>query len=216
MHPMSLLCAARFGARSPQGNSSSTGPWMRRLAILPAHANAHARSAAISASETSYAEKASSSYHSAPPSRVASSSRLNSSRACRAPRDSNSALVYRREAACTSMRSRAAPRSARARTFVPTTSSKARTGPCSVTFGGCQKASLRTSTSHSSLVAGDVTMNRADSGSALICCTLQPRSASPDASAAAISSIGVWLSVATSKSWLSRSTVRAPGRHSRQ
>ncbi len=80
-------------------------------------------------------DDSSSSYHSAPARRAWRSSRQNSSRAWRRPSRSRSAVVWRREAAWTSMRSRTAPRSASARTFVPMTSSRARTGPHSFLCG---------------------------------------------------------------------------------
>ncbi len=47
-----------------------------------------------------------------------------------------------------SIRSRTAPLSASARTFVPITSSSESTGPYSLDVGGCQRTSFRTSTSH--------------------------------------------------------------------
>ncbi len=97
----------------------------------------------------------------------------------RRPNSSSSAFVQRREVANTSIRSRGAPRSARARTLVPITSSSARTGPYGLWATGRQKISLRMSTSHSCPVAGSVTVKRADSGAVSSACTFQPRAVRP-------------------------------------
>lgn len=70
----------------------------------------------------------------------------------------------------------------------------------SVMAGRAQKASLRTSTSHASPLAGSVTMIRPDSGSVSICRTLQPRSVRPALTVRMISSMEAGFSVATSRS----------------
>ncbi len=115
--------------------------------------------------------------------------------------------LQRSAAACTSIRSLASPRSARARTLVPTTSSRDSTRPYSVCTGGRQRASLRMSTSHSSPLTRSVTIRRAESGSvSRVAATCHPRCSRPARTAVAMSSMRSGFSVATSRSWLSRST----------
>lgn len=101
---------------------------------------------------------------------------------------------------------RGAARSASARTLVPITSSRPRTGPYGVRSGGIHWFSLRTSISHCSPVSVLAAIRRADSGSMLMMLTCQPRSSRPCTRSSVMADMGAGFSVATSMSWLSRST----------
>lgn len=72
--------------------------------------------------------------------------------------------------------------------------------------GRTPDASLRTSTSHSSPDCGSVAIRRPERAPVSIRRTLQPRVARPSLATATISAIEAGFSVATSRSWLRRST----------